>query len=207
VRSLLALWLLVGLVAAVGCGKSHAPQPAAPAAAPDATVAAHVTPAADAGPARARPLGPGVAECEQAADHLAALVEDSALGPTAEQRAYLEHVLSHDRAQVIDYCVQLAVPKEVECIRAAKEVPGLFGCERFRREVPSDLAERRELTRADCERFYDRLRGFKLEEGASPAEVDNDRDQIIRACQDKAKVGTVACFIASPSYEQARRCP
>ena len=43
--------------------------------------------------------------------------------------------------------------------------------------------------------------------GAAPAEVERDRDQIVRSCQEKAKMGTIVCFIASPTYEQARRCP
>src|SRR5262249_52495977 len=150
-------------------------------------------------PLGARPLGPSVEACGKAADHLAALVEDSALGPTAEQRAYLEHVLARDRAQVIRYCLEVAAPKEIECLLAAKDAARLLECGKERRSV-GDLAEHKELTREDCERFFDRLRGFQIEDGASPEAVDKDRDQIIRACQDKAKVGTVVCFIASPSY-------
>jgi len=65
----------------------------------------------------------------------------------------------------------------------------------------------REPTAADCARFFARLRQLQLAEGVRPEEIDPDRDQIIRTCQEKAKAGTIACFIASPTYEQARRCP
>ena len=108
---------------------------------------------------------------------------------------------------MLRYCLEIAVPQEIACVVAAKEVDKLVGCERKRREIPEALAVARELTEADCARFFDRLRQFKLIEGVKPEDIDKDRDQIIRSCQEKARPGTVACFIASPTYEQARRCP
>jgi hypothetical protein len=207
-RALLVVSSLVVLCTAA-CGKAAAPAPAAPDAAPRAAAA----PATDARPPAAaayvpgpRPGGPSQEACTKAAAHLGDLIEDSALGPTAEQRAYLERVLAHDHDQVVAYCLEVAVPREIDCLLAAKDVSGVFGCDRFRREV-GGLVDHKEPARADCERLFDRLRGFKIEEGAAPAEVDKDRDQIVRSCQEKAKLGTIVCFIASPTYEQARRCP
>jgi hypothetical protein len=135
------------------------------------------------------------------------LVVASVEGATAQERAYVSQLIDKDRTQVVRYCLEIAVVKEIECVLAAKNVESLIGCERMRREIPEELAVARELTEADCARFFDRLRQFKLAEGVAPADMDKDRDQIIRACQEKAKPGTVACFIASPTYEQARRCP
>jgi len=187
------------------CGKS--PAPPAP---PDAHPAPAPAPTPAAAPARelaARPLGPSLPTCEKAADHLAALVEDSALAPTPDQRAYIQHVLGRDRPTVVRYCVEVAVPKEIDCLLKAKEVADLFGCDRFRREIPPGLVEHTEASHEDCEHLFDRLRGFQVEQGTDPETLDKDREQVIRTCQEKAKVGTIACFIASPSYEQARHCP
>ena len=60
--------------------------------------------------------------------------------------------------------------------------------------------------RAHCERVFLRLKQFKLAEGVTAEEIDSTRDQIVRACLEKASVGTVACFLASRSYAEARRC-
>jgi hypothetical protein len=220
---LVALPFLVG---AAACGqKTAAPADAAApqaTAAPDARAPAAALPGSDAtagaaapAPPRTvapRPGGPSLDACQKAALHLADLVEDSALAPTNEQRAYLEHLLARDHTRVVVYCLEVTVPKEVECLVSAKTVEATFSCDRFRRELPRDITEgdpttHREPSRQDCERFFDRLRGFQIEEGADVDGVDKDRDQIVRACQEKAKIGTVACFIASPTYEQARHCP
>jgi hypothetical protein len=192
--------------AAAAAPADAAPAKAASAPPPDAPVASATAPARPIGP---RPGGPSLEACHKAALHLADLVEDSALAPTNEQRAYLEHVLAHDHTRVVVYCLAVTVPKEIDCLIAAKTVEATFNCERFRRELPPDItdASRHEPSRLDCERFFDRLRGFQIEEGADEGIVDKDRDQIVRACQEKAKIGTVACFIASPTYAQARHCP
>src|SRR5437764_1032782 len=80
-------------------------------------------------------------------------------------------------------------------------------CERFRGQVPKDLRDKKEVTEADCQKLFERLRQFKVQDGVPGERVDQDKDQIIRTCLDKAKPGTVACFIASRTYEEARRCP
>lgn len=148
-----------------------------------------------------------MAACRQAAAHLGDLVIDAALGPTPEQRKYLEHMMAKDRDEVVRYCLEVAAPKEIACVLTAKDVPGLAGCDRFRRELPPELLEHKEPSGTDCERLFDRLRGFRIEEGVNPVDIDRDRDQLVRSCQEKAKIGTIACFLASPTYAQARRCP
>jgi hypothetical protein len=116
-------------------------------------------------------------------------------------------ILAKDRDFVVHFCLETAVVKEVACLNVAKDFGSLASCERFRREVPTDLVSHKEVTLADCERFFDRLRQFKVTAGVEPAEIDKTKDQIIRACQEKANPGTIACFLASPTYDQARRCP
>ena len=145
--------------------------------------------------------------CEKAADHLKTLFLKIDPGSTEAQLAYGKQVLDANRENVVRYCLEVAAVPEIECVLAAKTTDGLVGCERKRRSVDEKLATATELSEADCTRFFDRLRQFKTAEGVPAEEVDRDRDQIIRACQEKANPGTVACFIASPTYEQARRCP
>ena len=182
-----------------------------PAAPPDAAPPpiAKAPPAPDAAPIllRARAGGPTVEACQKAAEHLASLVVDSAVGISNAQRAYAETMLSRQQGRTVQICLEIAVPAEVACMNVAKNIGTLAACERFRREVPKELTAHTEPTQADCERMFDRLRQFKIQDGAEPAEVDATRDQVVRACQEKAKVGTIACFIASPTYEQARKCP
>jgi hypothetical protein len=182
-----------------------------PAAPPDAAPPpiAKAPPAPDAAPVvlRARPGGPTVEACQKAAEHLGSLVVDSAVGATNAERKYVERMFSRQRGTTVQICLEIAVPAEVACMNAAKDMGTLAACERFRREVPKELIARAQPTQADCERMFDRLRQFKIQEGAEPAEVDATRDQVVRACEEKAKVGTIACFIASPTYEQARKCP
>jgi len=148
-----------------------------------------------------------VAACQKAAEHLASLMVDSAVGATNEQRAYVETMMAKEKGATVEVCLQIAVPAEVECMVAATDVRALAACERFRREIPKELLSHNEPTQADCERMFDRLRQFKIQDGAEPSEVDATRDQVVRSCQEKAKIGTVACFLASPTYEQARKCP
>lgn len=206
------LWVML---LAAACGKTETKAPPTEAQKPPAltppaaAAAADAAPAtaAPAAPAAARPGGPSVEACEKAADHLKSLVVESVVGSTAQERAYVAQLIDKDRDKVVRYCLEIAVVKEIECVNAAPKVENLVGCERMRREITPELAMSRELSQADCAKFFDRLRQFKLAEGVAPAEIDKDRDQIIRACQEKAKPGTVACFIASPTYEQARRCP
>ena len=145
--------------------------------------------------------------CEKAADHLKELFLKIDPGSSEAQLAYARKMLDANRENVVRYCLETAAVPEIECVLAAKSTEGLVGCERKRRSVDEKLATATELTEADCTRFFDRLRQFKIADGVKPDEVDRDRDQIIRACQEKANPGTVACFIASPTYEQARRCP
>jgi hypothetical protein len=194
--------LIVLLCLGCACKQTSKEQPAA-ADAPRA-------PAVDAAPAaklRPRPGGPTVEECQKAADHLASLIIDSAVGASNEERGYVEKLLAQRNTLTLAICVEVAVPREVECMQAAKDFMSLASCERFRREVPKDLLSHAEPTQADCERLFDRLRQFRIEEGTDPDEVETTRDQVVRACQEKAKIGTVACFIASPTYAQARSCP
>jgi hypothetical protein len=194
--------IALALLLAAACGKKAEPPSPSPSPTPGPTPSPASAPALS-----ARPGGPTLDACGKAADHLAAVLVDSAVGATNEQRSSLERMAGAGREEIVRYCLEVAVPKEIDCVLAAKDVAGLTNCDRFRREVPADIALSREPTQADCERFFDRLRGFRIEEGAAPADLDRDRDQIVRACQEKAKIGTVACFIASPTYAQARACP
>jgi hypothetical protein len=224
-------FVLVLVAAACGCGKSNLvtapatapPEPdaaraAAVAAPPDAAPPVAVAPPAppDAAPKaapepaaalRPREGGPTMQACEQAADHLKELVVNSVVDSNRKERQYVTRLIEADREGVMRYCLEMAVPREIACVIAAKDMEGLSGCERKRQEIPGELVQHDVPTEADCAKFFDRLRQFKLLEGVEPAEIDKDRDQIIRTCQEKGKAGTIACFIASPTYEQARRCP
>ncbi len=218
-KSVLAACLFLLTLA---CGKSETP-PAPPLATlpephTDFKVAASqptpasqpaTLPATPPHPLTARPGGPSIESCQKAADHLAELFTQATApsGLTNEQMAYVNAVEHASRAQIVQFCVQTAAVKEIDCVVAATTVDGVGGCERFRREVPEDLVMHKEATEKDCARFFDRLRQFKLADGDDPAEIDKTRDQIIRACEEKAKPGTIACFIASPTYDHARLCP
>jgi hypothetical protein len=185
-----------------------APVVAAPAA--PTALAAPAAPTADAAPVpppQQRPGGPTLDACRRAADHLATLVVDSAIGATNDERAYVERMQARGRGLAVALCMEVAVPQEAECMQRAKDFGSLAACERFRREVPKDLLAHTEPTQADCERFFDRLRQFRIEDGDDPHAIDATRDQVVRSCQEKAKIGTLACFIASPTYRQARSCP
>ncbi len=178
-----------------------------------APLAAATPDAAPAAPQRPEPKeredGPKRATCETLADHLGGFVTDSMLpaNATAEQRAYVEKLVKDDRPNVVRFCLESATPEEADCAIKAADFPTLAACERFRRQVPKDLAKRDEVTPEDCEKVFLRLKQFKIDEGVSADEVDKTKDQIIRACEEKAKPGTVACFISSRTYEEARRCP
>ncbi len=196
--------LIVFVCLACACTQTSKEQPAD---APRVAAGAAAIDAAARPRLRPRVGGPTLEECQKAAEHLASLIIDSAVGASNEERAYVEGVLAGQRGKTLAVCVEVAVPKEVECMKAAKDFVSLASCERFRRELPKDLLSRTEPTQADCERFFDRLRQFRIEEGTDPDEIERSRDQVVRACQEKAKIGTVACFIASPTYAQARSCP
>jgi hypothetical protein len=210
---LIGLGLGLGLGLALGCGKTPSePKPApepAPAQAPASAPAPASEPVVILPPLQQRPNGPSIKACEQAAAHLGELVIQATApsGLTDKEMTYVTAMSHANREQIISLCLQTAAVKEIDCVLAAKTIADVGGCERFRREVPEDLAEHREVTDKDCARFFDRLRQFKIEEGADPAEIDKTRDQIIRACEEKAKPGTIACFIASPDYAHARLCP
>jgi hypothetical protein len=203
-RPMLRPLLLLALLAACG-SKAAAPTPDA--AAPDAAGAGAPTPIPL--PIAERPHGPTRAACESLIAHMKdALIQSDPSLSSAEQKAYAAGVLKEYAPRGLGYCLQIASAKEVDCLIAAKSTEEMTKCERFRRELPADLVERDQVTLGDCELLFDRLRQFKIEEaGVAPVELDATRDQIIRSCVEKAKVGTVACFLASPSYEQARRCP
>jgi hypothetical protein len=189
-------------VLAVACNKKEGPAAAPPP--PDATPAKVQLPIGE------RPNGPTRAACEALGERLKTLLLEGAPAPgqTPEQQAYAKSALEKMAPLGLSYCLQVAVPKEVECLTKAHNQTELAACERFRREIPPDLLERKEVLLSDCELLFDRLRQFKIEEeGANPDDIDKTRDQIVRSCVEKAKVGTVACFLASPNYAQARRCP
>ncbi len=215
--------LLVFALALAACGKSEpkitpaepapaarptpAPAPApAPVPKPAPTAPTPAVPASPA-PLKERPGGPTIEACERAADHLRELVVEGPEGLGKEQRAYVDGLLNANRTSILRYCLEVAVPKEIACVTSAKAMEALAGCENLRREIPEELVMRTEVTEADCSKFFDRLRQFKIAEGTPPADMDRDRDQIVRTCQERAKPGTIACFVASRTYEQARRCP
>jgi hypothetical protein len=188
--------------------KSKSPAPAPKPAPPKPVAAASV----DAGPPVAPPArgawGPTIDQCTKLADHLNGFVmQEAQVGMTDEQVAYTQKLVSHNRPQVIEYCLQIASPAEVECVLAAPDMGTLLDCERRRREV-GDLPMHPELTQADCEHFFDRHRQFALtERGISPAEEDANKDLIVRECLDKGQRGAVSCFIAAPTWDIAQRCP
>ncbi len=123
----------------------------------------------------------------------------------AERMARLGSTRAKD--VLVRFCVETSVPAEAECLLAAKDAKELIACERWRRQVPEGLLEGDEVTREDCELFYFRLRQFRILEGVDPAAIDQDREQIVRKCEDEARPGTLVCFIAAHDYETARRCP
>lgn len=221
-HSLIALLLL-----AAGCPENK-PQPNAtspttpqPAAKAPATTAAATTgqpasaPAAPvaAAPARpepqARPGGPSRETCERAAAHLGTFVVESMVpqGAGDKEREYVNQLVDAERPNVVRFCLETASVEEMDCVLAAKSFPELASCERFRRQVPADLAKRDEVSEEDCEKLFVRLKQFKLDEGVPGEQIDATKDQIIRACLERAKPGTVACFITAHNYEEARRCP
>jgi hypothetical protein len=69
------------------------------------------------------------------------------------------------------------------------------------------MLDRNEVTPEDCERFFVRYKQFMMTEGMAPEQIDANKDQLVRTCEDKAKPGTIACFLTAATYEEARRCP
>jgi hypothetical protein len=192
---------LITILLLVSCGgKKQQPPAPADASPPDGAVAA--------APLRLkeRPGGPTRAACERAADHLREVVVESLEDVTNEQRAYAEKFVKEGRDGVIYHCLEMAVPKEIDCVTAAKDLLTLAQCERFRREM-GDIAIKTELTEPDCERFFDRMRQLRLADGVSPEEIDAGRDQAIRTCLEKGKPGTVACMMGQTTWAAAKTCP
>jgi hypothetical protein len=187
-----------------GTGATNEPQKQAPVAAPDAAPAAVVLPEP-----KEREDGPTRATCEELADHLGGFVVDSMVpaNATETQRSYAEKLVKDDRPNVVRFCVESATKEEAECVIKAADFPTLAACERFRRQVPKDLAKRDEVTPDDCEKVFTRIKQMKMDEGYAADDIDKTKDQIVRACEEKAKPGTVACIISSRSWEEAKRCP
>lgn len=156
-----------------------------------------------------RPDGPTRAMCDKAAAHLGEFVKRSmvAQGSSESELSYASQLVARDLPELVRFCVEAASREEIDCVLAAQDFPTLAACERFRRQVPKDLADRDEVSESDCAKLFERLRRFRIEAGALAADIDATRDQVIRACLEKAKPGTVACFITARTYEEARRCP
>ena len=125
----------------------------------------------------------------------------------ATQLKYVQDMVKADRPNNLRFCLEALETPEVECVVKAADFTALAACERLRRQVPLDMLKRTEVTAEDCERFYVRYKQFMMTEGVPPAQLEADKDQLIRTCQEKAKVGTIACFLTATTYEEARRCP
>ena len=195
----------------LACSSKKEPsKEAPPAPTPDGGAAAVIA-APDASPAppplklAERRGGPTRAKCEQLADHLggfvvAAMTRDAG----ASERDQIAGYVRDNREKMLYACLQVATPAEVDCALESKDFEGFAACERFRRQV-GEIAGRTKPTREDCERFYDRYRGFRVLEGADPDALDATRDQVIDKCLAEATPGMLACFLASHEYEDAKR--
>lgn len=209
VRTSLGLLVLVGAFA-LSCGDKKDPQPE-PKAAP-----APSSPSAQPPPATLPPAPSPVkiaradrATCEKVADHvnrivLATTTTDET--PATEKRQ-LATLAAARRDSLVTFCTETTVPAEAECILAANTARQMFDCGRISRQIPDDLLNGDTVTEEHCELFFFRLRQFKILEGVAPSEIDKDHDQLVRKCQEEARPGTLACFLAAPDYETARRCP
>ena len=125
----------------------------------------------------------------------------------AEQLKYVQSIVKRDRPNQVRFCLEALEVPEVECVLKAGDFPQLAACERLRRQIPKDMLKNNEVTPEDCERFYVRYKQFMMTEGMSPEQVEKAKDQLIRTCEEKAKPGTIACFLTAATYEEARRCP
>jgi hypothetical protein len=156
-----------------------------------------------------RPNAPSREQCERAADHLNSFVVESlAPGDAPEaDRKYVAGLTSQRREAIISFCLATSNVDEANCMIEASDFPTLAACERFRRQVPPELLERTKVTEADCELFFYKLRLFKLTEGVAAAEIEKDKDKLVATCMEKAKPGTLVCFLAARDYAQAKSCP
>jgi hypothetical protein len=191
------------------------PAPGAPAAAGAGTAATPTAATApDAAPpprppAQAREGGPTQEQCEKFADHSGGFLVESMAPPNAnaEQLKYVQTIVKKDRPNQVRFCLEALEVAEVECVLKAGDFPALAACERLRRQIPKDLLKNNEVSPEDCERFYVRYKQFMMTEGMAPEQVEKAKDQLIRTCEEKAKPGTIACFLTAATYEEARRCP
>jgi hypothetical protein len=127
--------------------------------------------------------------------------------PDAKQLEYVKDIVKKDRPNQLRFCLEALEVPEVECVIKAADFPTLAACERLRRQIPKEMLKRTEVTTEDCERFYVRYKQFMMTEGKTPEEIEANKDQLIRTCEEKAKPGTIACFLTATTYEEARRCP
>ncbi len=181
-------------------------RPAAAAQAPGPDAAPAPAPRA---PAKPREGGPTAAQCDQFADHTGRFLVESMAPPNAnpEQLKYVQSIVKKDRPNQVRFCIEALEVPEVECVLKASDFPALAACERLRRQIPKDMLNRSEVTAEDCERFFVRYKQFMMTEGMAPEQVEKAKDQLIRTCEEKAKPGTIACFLTAATYEEARRCP
>jgi hypothetical protein len=211
-----ALSALVVAAAVAACSTEKQSPPAPPSPAPGTPPPGDVQkpPPADPGPAakaapKPREGGPSMESCEKFADHTGTFVADSLIPPNASeaQKQYAAEFVKQDRDNRLRFCLEALEQKEIDCVLNAVDFPALAACEKHRRQVPADLTKRSELTAEDCERFFVRYKQFMMNDGIPGERVDKDKDQIVRTCLEKAKPGTVACFITAETYEDAKRCP
>lgn len=208
-------WIvLVSCAALVACtneNQDRAAQkaPPAPTAKPAATTPPAPPPVAKPAPLTAREGGPSQLQCEHYADRvLSAVVEAKTPPGTSEQDKQRALVaLQPERPNHVGFCLAALEVKEVECVVASADFAALAACERWRRQVPDDMKGRTEVNEADCERFFVRYKQYMVETGVPPERVDQDKEQLVRTCLEKATPGTLACFITARSYEEAKRCP
>jgi hypothetical protein len=208
VRSLAPLLMVTALAA---CQQNPKEKPApAPAAPPVAkTLAADAAPAVTRAPAKARPGGPSEATCDKFTEHVGKFIAEGLTRPgaSAAEKQYVEKEVRGDHEHTRRFCLEALEQPEIDCVLATSDFNALAGCERLRRQVPKDMLGRSEVNEADCERFFVRHRQFMLAEGTPAEKLDADKDQIMRTCVDKARPGTIACYITAQTYEEARRCP
>ncbi len=208
---------MIAAAAPLAACKSEAKKPAveSTASAGDGAGAGKAASAAapDAAPVRAAPKpregGPTQEQCDKFADHLSGFLVESMAPPNAnaEQLKYVEGIVKADRANTLRFCLEALEIPEVECAVKATDFPALAACERLRRQVPKEMLGRDEVSAEDCERFFVRHKQFMMAEGVPAAKIDADKDQLVRTCLEKAKPGTIACYLTAATYEEARRCP
>jgi hypothetical protein len=206
------LLLVVLVVAACKDDQSRPPVTQAGATSQGTKIAPEQASPPDAAP-RPEPVerdgGPTKDECAKFAEIVTRITGESmnSSTATAEQRAAVQKKLDEDKPNLVRFCVESLTKEEVECVSGATDFVGLTKCERFRRQVPKDLANAKKVTAEHCEQVFLRLKQFKLAEGVPAETIEKDHEKIVAACLKSAKPGTVACFITATSYEEAKRCP